>query len=349
MSGASYKRQAWFRAARMTGSRVAAAAAVVGLVSLLGAAGCALFQSEQLVKGQKLYQHYCMHCHGEHGQQNEGYNWGSMPDPKPKDLSNKSEMSTFKDEDIFNTVSRDMRDTTPDIGDKIGDDEFAVPTMPTFKYTLSEEEIWSIVAYVRTLHGMKLEFNVENRKKELAEQLQAAQSKFDQAKQAADAAEKKANEEAEKSGKDVDESLFAKEQEAMGGAAKELEAAKALSGNFSGRPKFTPIARPELTMSADETVKQIDMGKRLYSNKYGCNACHRLGEEGGVVGPALDRAGFRLNATWVYRWIKYPQGMKPETRMPNLGISDTDAKAISMYLTTLRAPKPDKPIDKPAS
>ena len=33
-----------------------------------------------------------------------------------------------------------MKDTSPN-GDKIGDDEFAVPTIPTFKYTLSEEEI----------------------------------------------------------------------------------------------------------------------------------------------------------------------------------------------------------------
>ena len=91
-----------------------------------------------------------------------------MPDPKPKDLSNQSEMSTFKDEEIFTTISRDMKDTSPG-GDKIGDDEFAVPTMPTFKYTLAEEEIWAIVDYVRSLHGMKMEFKVEERRKELEE------------------------------------------------------------------------------------------------------------------------------------------------------------------------------------
>jgi hypothetical protein len=38
--------------------------------------------------------------------------------------------------------------------------------------------------------------------------------------------------------------------------------------------------------------------------------------------------------------------MKPDTRMPALGLSDADAKAVSMYLKTLRAPKPDKPIEK---
>ena len=164
------------KAARATGNR--GGAGLVGVWALV-AGGCA---SEQQKRGKELYAHYCMHCHGENGRQNEGFNWSSMPDPKPKDLSNKSEMGTFKDEEIFNTISRDMKDTSPG-GDKIGDDEFAVPTMPTFKYTLSEEEIWAIVGYVRSLHGMKMEFKVEERKKELEEAVTDSQAKYEEAKQ----------------------------------------------------------------------------------------------------------------------------------------------------------------------
>jgi len=339
----------------MKAARLHVLGAVAGLVGVwaMVAGGCA---NEQQRKGHELYTHYCMHCHGENGRQNEGFNWSSMPDPKPKDLSNKSEMSTFKDEDIFNTVSRDMKDTSPG-GDKIGDDEFAVPTMPTFKYTLSEDEIWAIVGYVRTLHGMKLEFKVEERKKELADALQAAQAKFDQAKQAYDDAEKKASDEAEKKSAalkkdvDVDESAYAKEQAAMVQAKKDLDAAQAALNYFSTRPgKGLNIARPDLTMKPEQAVQLAEVGKRLYANKYGCNGCHSVGGEGGKVGPALDRAGFRLNGTWIYRWVRNPQAMKPETRMPALGVSDADAKAVAMYLNTLRAPKPDDtPVAKPAS
>jgi mono/diheme cytochrome c family protein len=310
-------------------------------VAAIAGGGCALFQSEQVAKGQKLYAHYCMHCHGENGRQNEGFNWARMPDPRPKDLSSKEEMSTFKDEEIFGTISRDMKDTTPEVGDKIGDDEFAVPTMPTFKYTLSEEEIWSLVAYVRTLHGMKLEYNPEGRKKELQDKVQAAQQQYDQAKQTLDAAEKKVSDEAEKAGKDPDDDATAKEQEAFAQAAKELERAKTALNNFSARPKATLVPRPELAATPQESAKLAAVGERLYKNKFGCNGCHRVGEEGGIVGPALDRAGFRLNPTWVYRWIKYPQSMKPDTRMPTLGLSDQEAKAVTMYLSTLRAPRPD--------
>ncbi|WP_447977728.1 c-type cytochrome [Candidatus Nitrospira bockiana] len=316
------------------------------VVAGVGAAGCGLFQNEMVSRGQHLYTHYCMHCHGENGRQNEGYNWASMPDPRPKDLSNKNEMSTFTDQEIFATISRDMKDTTPEVGDKIGDDEFAVPTMPTFKYTLSEEEIWSIVAYVRTLHGMKLTYDLEARKKELQNNVQAAQQAYDQARQAFEAAEKRAQEEADKKGVEVDDESYAKEQEALAAASKELEKAKAMLTAFSSRPKPPAVPRPDLAMSPHDAAKLAEQGKRLYSNKYGCNACHRVGEEGGVVGPALDRAGFRLNPTWVYRWIKYPQGMKPETRMPNLGLSDADAKAVTMYLATLKAPRAERAIEK---
>ncbi|MGH7164202.1 MAG: c-type cytochrome [Nitrospiraceae bacterium] len=319
-------------------------AAIVGISAVVGAAGCTLFQSEQISKGQALYAHYCMHCHGEHGRQNEGYNWSQMPDPRPKDLSAKEEMSTFKDEEIFDTISRDMKDTTPEVGDKIGDDEFAVPTMPTFKYTLSEEEIWAIVAYVRTLHGLKLEFNAEGRKKELQDQLLAAEQAYDKAAQAFKAAEKTAEAEAEKKGVDVEDSATDKEQAAMAAAKKALDKAQAAMTSFSTRPKFAIIPRADLRTPPAEAQKLVEVGKRLYQNKYGCNACHRVGDAGGVVGPALDRAGFRLNATWVNRWIKYPQSIKPETRMPNLGLSDSDARAVTLYLSTLRAPKPDTSV-----
>ena len=197
---------------------------MVGLSGLIGAGGCSMFQNEQAAKGKKLYTHYCMHCHGENGKQNEGFNWSSMTDPKPKDLSNKEEMGTFKDEEIFNTISRDMKDTGPG-GDKIGDDEFAVPTMPTFKHTLSEEEIWGIVGYVRSLHGRKLEFNVEGRKKDLQAAVQAAEQKFKEAERVAQEAEKKASDEADKKGVEVDDNAYLKEMQLMGQAKKELDQA----------------------------------------------------------------------------------------------------------------------------
>ncbi len=78
--------------------------------------GCALFEDERTTKGRKLYNHYCSHCHGESGQQGEGFNWEHMPDPRPKNLASEAEMSTFSDEEIFHTIYREMKDTSDQKG-----------------------------------------------------------------------------------------------------------------------------------------------------------------------------------------------------------------------------------------
>ena len=202
--------------------------------------------------------------------------------------------------------------------------------------------------------------------------MQAATAEHDQAKQVMDealakqeaeeAARAAAEEEAEEDDEDMDmeddeddledydeeeEEIVLPEEEAYEKVAEQFEAAKTALENFTKRPRMSRISRPDLTMVDEERVALQAKGKNLYYNKYGCNGCHSIGDVGGLVGPALDRAGFRLNDTWVYRWVRYPQGMKKHTRMPNLGLDDGDARAVTSYLETLRAPKPDKPILPP--
>ena len=46
-------------------------------------------------------------------------------------------------------------------------------------------------------------------------------------------------------------------------------------------------------MKPEAATKLAEVGKQLYMTKYGCNGCHKIGDEGGKVGPALDRAGFQ--------------------------------------------------------
>ena len=331
-------------------TRVLLNCVVIGLVTSLFLYGCA--GDERSAKGKKLYHHYCSHCHGDSGQQGEGFNWDRMPDPRPKNLASNAEMSTFSDKEIFDTVYRDMRDTEDP---KVLDDDnyFAVSTMPTFKYTLSEEEIWGIVAHVRTLHGMSLTFDLVGRKKELEDVLASAQQEMEAAKVTYEAATEKA-EAAQAAYEDTltdeqledyePEEVTLPEEEVFLAANAIYEKAKSAVDNFSKRPKKTRIERPDLTISEDERAKQVELGKKLYTDTYGCNGCHSINDVGGLVGPTLDRAGFRLNPTWIYRWIRNPQAMKKHTRMPNLGASDADARALTYYLGTLRAPIPENPI-----
>ncbi|THJ12082.1 MAG: c-type cytochrome [Nitrospira sp. CG24C] len=201
-----------------------------------------------------------------------------------------------------------------------------------------------------------MEFKVEERKKQLETALLTAKTNLEQATKAYEAAEKQASEEAEKKSealkKDVepDESSYANELAVMVKAKKELDAAQAVMTNLVTRPgKGTSVPRPDLAIKPDQLAKTVALGQRLYENKYGCNGCHSIGKDGGKVGPALDRAGFRLNGTWVYRWLKNPQAMNAESRMPALGLSDADAKAVTLYLTTLKSMTTEEDIQKAAA
>ena len=81
--------------------------------------------------------------------------------------------------------------------------------------------------------------------------------------------------------------------------------------------------------------------------RHGCGSCHRIpGITGayGRVGPPLEHlhrqayiAGVAPNRFDVMRrWLRAPEQLSPRTAMPNLGLSDDEARDIAAYLYTLR-------------
>lgn len=87
-------------------------------------------------------------------------------------------------------------------------------------------------------------------------------------------------------------------------------------------------------------------GKTLIQ-RYGCVACHSIpgiAGHGSNVGPPLEKMGRRGYVGGVLpntpddmvRWLRNPPAVDPRTAMPNLGISEAEAKDIAAYLYTLR-------------
>lgn len=83
----------------------------------------------------------------------------------------------------------------------------------------------------------------------------------------------------------------------------------------------------------------IDKGKSLYSQKYGCQSCHILDGKGGYVGPPLDNIGDRLKPEWIFSWLINPQKYKPETIEPRTGMPEKEAIDITRYLMSLKKEK----------
>ena len=86
------------------------------------------------------------------------------------------------------------------------------------------------------------------------------------------------------------------------------------------------------------TPKMVKLGEKLFDEK-GCMACHIVGEKGGYVGPSFTigaKAGDKLQAGWVYLWLKNPQAIVPDVIEPNYKLSDGEAKALTAYLMSMK-------------
>lgn len=81
--------------------------------------------------------------------------------------------------------------------------------------------------------------------------------------------------------------------------------------------------------------------------KYGCAACHTIPGIAGataVVGPPLSNIAVRqylgghlINTPDnMEQWIQHPQKIDPKNAMPEMGVTDEDARDITAYLYTLR-------------
>ncbi|MBI3597911.1 MAG: c-type cytochrome [Nitrospirae bacterium] len=105
-----------------------------------GILGC---QPKQVAEGKKTFMKYCSPCHGEGGAGN-GYNANNL-DPHARDLTDKAEpyMAKLSNKEIYEVI------------EKGGAGVDLAPTMPTFGKVFSEQEIWSLVSYIRTLHPYK--------------------------------------------------------------------------------------------------------------------------------------------------------------------------------------------------
>jgi cytochrome c len=90
----------------------------------------------------------------------------------------------------------------------------------------------------------------------------------------------------------------------------------------------------------------VARGARAIST-YGCGSCHMISgirDAQGMVGPPLTAFGRRTILAGrvpntpgsLEQWIRTPQEIDPGTAMPDLGVTEPDARDIAAYLLSLR-------------
>ncbi|WP_298927335.1 c-type cytochrome [uncultured Ramlibacter sp.] len=107
-----------------------------------------------------------------------------------------------------------------------------------------------------------------------------------------------------------------------------------------------PACGRELLQTEAPAAVDLERGRQaLY--QYACNACHVIpGVTGssphvgpplkGIAGRSLIAGSLPNTQENMARWLRDTQALKPGTAMPQLGVTERDAKDIAAYLATLR-------------
>ncbi|QPJ66214.1 MAG: c-type cytochrome [Candidatus Nitrohelix vancouverensis] len=218
-------------------------------------------QDEWLAQGKTVYKAYCSHCHGVSGA-GDGYN-SEFLDKDPAELSDTVFLAKRSNDRLYRAIKHGGLDVKKSF------------LMPSFGKTLSDEEIWSLVIWIR--HN----------------------------------------------------------------AADDSHPVEAPAHADSKRPVGIAVEPADIEFflrwfeAQGKKMEWRQLGEKLFWSKKSCLACHKIGEEGGQVGPDLSRASLNYRPEWMYAWIKNPQKFQPHTKMPNVGLDDKQAWAIVSYLSNL--------------
>ncbi len=96
----------------------------------------------------------------------------------------------------------------------------------------------------------------------------------------------------------------------------------------------TYLAKNSGTVALDKPPVEgnIESGEKLVK-AVGCLGCHTAGGvSANNFGPELSGLGSKVKPEWLYSWLKDPKHYSPNTRMPNLRLSDQEAADIAAYL-----------------
>ncbi len=104
---------------------------------------------------------------------------------------------------------------------------------------------------------------------------------------------------------------------------------------FPPEPDLIAVALPNANQTSTASTAEASNRPKIFNQM--CVACHALNGQGGLVGPALDDVGNRLNREALITWLRDPLRVKPESKMPKLPLSEEDITELAAFLSQLKA------------
>jgi mono/diheme cytochrome c family protein len=88
-------------------------------------------------------------------------------------------------------------------------------------------------------------------------------------------------------------------------------------------------------LDAQSREALVTQGRQFFTDK-GCYGCHTIGAAGTPIAPDLRRVVARYSEETLARWLRDPAAQEPTRHMPNLQLSEAEARALAAYLASLR-------------
>jgi mono/diheme cytochrome c family protein len=282
-------------------------------------------------KGKRLFNHYCAVCHGVSAKGN-GVNADNL-DPHPADLTSE-EVQGLTDEEIYQVI------------DKGGAAVELSVAMPPWGKTLSGDQIRDVIAYIRT-------FSEDAPKSEKGVRLSDVRRGDRSDCQICHMKQGQLRPIAPNLGHEGTKlnpewlSKFLKDPGRIRPVGF-IPLTKTKMPNFQLSDEEVSALIAFLMTQKDEGISatplagldlsnpgEIEKGKRLFVDKYACDACHKAAGAGGAVGPDLTDTAERIRPEWVYFWLKNPQAIRPDVAMPNFGIPESEIRSLIAYIYSL--------------
>jgi mono/diheme cytochrome c family protein len=110
--------------------------------------------------------------------------------------------------------------------------------------------------------------------------------------------------------------------------------AQALAAYLSAQHDSTRSKKLSFEFQKNDSTKIAD-GKQIFQEN-ACYGCHKVGGEGGEIGPDLSEVGSRFRPEYLAAFLQNPQAFIPGTPMKISELWEEEVQALVAYLMSLK-------------